>query len=79
MDIYKRLLGYVKPYRWRLAIAFVCMLAYSLANSLVSVALYVITKGFVSKNQVIVDNIPFISNSPNKKDNKCEIFKFYWM
>ena len=61
MDIYKRLLGYVKPYRWRLAIAFVCMLAYSLANSLVSVALYVITKGFVSKNQVIVDNIPFIS------------------
>jgi len=61
MDIYKRLLGYVKPYRWRLAIAFVCMLAFSMANALVSVALYVITKGFFQKNQVVVDNVPYIS------------------
>jgi ATP-binding cassette, subfamily B, bacterial MsbA len=61
MDIYKRLLGYVKPYRWRLVIAFACMLAYSMANALVSVALYVITKGFFQKSQVVVDNVPFLS------------------
>ncbi len=61
MDIYKRLLGYVKPYRWRLAVAFLCMLAFSMANALVSVALYVITKGFFQKNQVVVDNVPYIS------------------
>ena len=61
MDIYKRLLSYVKPYRWRLAIAFLCMLAFSMANALVSVAIYVITKGFVQKNQVVIDNIPYVS------------------
>jgi len=61
MDIYKRLLGYVKPYRWRLAIAFLCMLAFSMANALVSVALYIITKGFFQKNQVVVDNVPYLS------------------
>ena len=61
MDIYKRLLKYVWPYRWRLAIAFMCMLAFSMANALVSVALYVITKGFFQKNQVVVDNIPYLS------------------
>ena len=61
MDIYKRLLGYVKPYRWRLAIAFLCMLAFSMANALVSVAIYIVTKGFVQKNQVVIDNIPYLS------------------
>ncbi len=61
MDIYKRLLGYVKPYRWRLAIAFLCMLAFSMANALVSIAIYIITKGFVQKNQVVIDNIPYLS------------------
>jgi subfamily B ATP-binding cassette protein MsbA len=61
MDIYKRLLGYVKPYRWRLAIAFLCMLAFSMANALVSVAIYMVTKGFVQKNQIVIDNIPYLS------------------
>ena len=61
MDIYKRLLGYVKPYRWRLAIAFVCMFAFSIANSLVSVAIYIITKGFVQKDAIVIDKIPFLT------------------
>ena len=61
MNIYKRLLAYVKPYRWRLAIAFLCMLAFSMANALVSVAIYIITKGFVQKDQVVIDNIPYLS------------------
>ncbi len=60
MDIYKRLLGYVKPYRWRLALAFLCMLAFSMSNALVSVAIYVITKGFFQKDHVVIDNIPHI-------------------
>ena len=61
MDIYKRLLSYVKPYRWRLAIAFLCMFAFSIANSFVSVAIYIITKGFFQKDKIVVDNIPYLS------------------
>jgi subfamily B ATP-binding cassette protein MsbA len=61
MDIYNRLLEYVKPYRWRLAVAFLCMFAFSMANALVSVAIYIITKGFFHKDQVVIDNIPFLS------------------
>lgn len=61
MNIYRRLLVYIRPYRLRLAIAFVCMFAFSIANALVSVAIYMITKGFVQKDQVVVDNIPYLS------------------
>lgn len=61
MDIYKRLLSYVKPYRWRLILAMGCMLSYSLANSLVSATIYLITNGLYHKNQVVLDNIPFLS------------------
>ena len=61
MDIYKRLLSYVKPYRWRLAIAFLCMLVFSAANALVSVAIYFIMKGFVQKDQVVIDSIPYVT------------------
>jgi len=61
MEIYKRLLAYVKPYRWRLAIAFLCMLAFSMSNALVSVAIYVITKGFFQQGNVVIDNVPYIS------------------
>jgi subfamily B ATP-binding cassette protein MsbA len=61
MEIYTRLLAYVKPYRWRLAIAFLCMLAFSMSNALVSVAIYVITKGFFQQGHVVIDNVPYIS------------------
>ena len=58
MNIYRRLLGYIKPYRWRLVVAILCMLGFSLANSLVSATLYIIVNGLYHKNQVILDNIP---------------------
>ena len=34
MDIYKRLLGYVKPFQGRLVIAIIFMFLFSVANSL---------------------------------------------
>ena len=60
MEIYKRLLAYVKPYRIRLAVAIVCMLAYSLANSLVSATLYIIINGLHNKSEVKINNIPHV-------------------
>jgi ATP-binding cassette, subfamily B, bacterial MsbA len=57
MDIYKRLLTYIRPYRGRLAIAVVCMLGYSLANSLVSVIPYIAINGLYHKDKVVIDNI----------------------
>lgn len=58
MEIYKRLLAYVKPHRWRLVIAMLCMFAYSIANSLVSVTLYIVINGLYHKNEVVIDNLP---------------------
>ena len=61
MNIYKRLLQYIRPHRWRLVIALVCMLAYSLANSLVSATLYLVINGLYNKNQIVIKDVPFIS------------------
>ncbi len=60
MDIYKRLLAYVKPHRWRLCVAILAMFAYSVANSLVSATLYIIVNGLHNKNEVRLDNLPHI-------------------
>ncbi|HPW76871.1 MAG: Lipid A export ATP-binding/permease protein MsbA [Candidatus Omnitrophica bacterium ADurb.Bin292] len=60
MDIYKRLLGYIKPHRWRLVVAVLAMFAYSLANSLVSATLYIIVNGLHNKNEVRLDNLPHV-------------------
>jgi subfamily B ATP-binding cassette protein MsbA len=57
MDIYKRLLAYVKPYRGRLAIAVACMFGYSLANAMVSVIPYIAINGLYHKDKVVIDNI----------------------
>ena len=58
MDIYKRLLTYIKPYRNRLGIAIFCMFCFSIANSLVSATLYIIINGLYHKEKVVVSNIP---------------------
>ncbi|HOE68561.1 MAG TPA: ABC transporter ATP-binding protein [Candidatus Omnitrophota bacterium] len=60
MDIYKRLLAYVKPHRWRLFVAVLSMFAYSIANSLVSATLYIIVNGLYNKDEVRLDNLPHI-------------------
>lgn len=61
MNIYKRLLEYIRPHRWRLAAAIFCMFAYSIANSLVSITLYIVVNGLYHRDQVVIDNIPAIS------------------
>ncbi|MBI3307108.1 MAG: ABC transporter ATP-binding protein [Candidatus Omnitrophica bacterium] len=60
MDIYKRLLQYTKRYKARLSLAMLCMLGFSIANSLVSATLYLIINGLHNQNYVIIDNIPHL-------------------
>ncbi len=60
MDIYRRLLAYIKPYRARLATAILCMFLFSLANSLVSGAVYVVINGLYHKDRVVINNIPHV-------------------
>ncbi len=52
MDLYKRLIAYIKPYKGKLISAGLFTLFYSLANSLVSVTVYVVTSGFINKKTV---------------------------
>ncbi|HOW87518.1 MAG TPA: ABC transporter ATP-binding protein [Candidatus Omnitrophota bacterium] len=60
MDIYKRLLAYVKPHKWRLMVAILAMFAYSVANSLVSATLYIIVNGLHNKSEVRLDDLPHV-------------------
>lgn len=60
MDIYKRLLNYVKPHKTRLTIAIASMFLYSLANSLVSATLYIIINGLNNRDSVVVNNLPHV-------------------
>ncbi|HXV28439.1 MAG TPA: ATP-binding cassette domain-containing protein, partial [bacterium] len=60
MDIYKRLLSYIKPYRGRLTLAILAMFGFSLANALVSATLYIIINGLHNKNEVLINNIPHL-------------------
>ena len=60
MEIYKRLLAYIKPHRWRLVLAIVSMFAYSVANSLVSATLYIIVNGLHNKDAVVLNDLPHV-------------------
>src|SRR3990167_4318389 len=73
MNIYKRLLGYVRPHKNRLILAIICMVFYSIANSLVSVTLYLVVNGFQNKYEVVVDNIPHLEFMPVIR------FPSYWI
>ncbi len=63
MDIYKRLVAYIKPYRNRLILAVCCMLAYSLVTSLVSAIPYIVLNGMYHQNEVIfnIPHAPFLN------------------
>ncbi|MBI4970648.1 MAG: hypothetical protein HZC17_02280 [Candidatus Omnitrophica bacterium] len=50
MDIYKRLLAYIKPFRFQLVMATLCMLVFALASSLVSITVYMLANGFLNKD-----------------------------
>lgn len=61
---YQRLLGYVRPYRGRLALAVLCMLGVSLSNSLISATVYVTLNGLQNRNRVIIGDIPHVNFLP---------------
>ena len=63
MEIYKRLLSYVQPYRGRLIAAISSMFLFSVANAMVSATLYIIINGLYNREQVVVDlpHVPFIA------------------
>ncbi|MBI4395184.1 MAG: ABC transporter ATP-binding protein [Candidatus Omnitrophica bacterium] len=58
MEVYKRLVSYLKPYAGRLIVAFACTILYTLAHSLVSVTVFVILNGLQNKNYVVIGNMP---------------------
>lgn len=55
MEIYRKLLKYVKPFKAKIGVAFFCMLLYSIFNSLVSVTTYIIFNGFSRGGTVSLD------------------------
>jgi len=61
MDIYRRLLQYIVPHKFRLGMACLCMLFCSLFSALVSAVLYVIFNGFINQGQVTIKDLPYIS------------------
>ena len=60
MDIYRRLLAYVKPYKWRLALAILASQGYALSTALISATLYLIINGLQNKREVIINNIDHV-------------------
>lgn len=58
MGTYRRLLGYLKPHRGRLALAILASQGFALSTALVSATLYVIINGLQNKNEVVLNNIP---------------------
>jgi ATP-binding cassette, subfamily B, bacterial MsbA len=60
MEIYKRLVAYIKPYKNRLVLAILCMFGYSVVTSLVSAIPYLVLNGMYHKDQVVF-NIPHVS------------------
>ncbi len=58
MEIYKRLLAYLKPYRARLIMAAVASFFYTIAHSLVSVTVFIVLNGLQNRNYVVIGNSP---------------------
>ena len=60
MDVYKRLLSYLKPYRGRLILAGLCTLCYTFAHSLVSVTVFIVLNGLQNRDFVAI-HLPKLS------------------
>lgn len=54
MNTYRRLIAYVKPFKFRLLIAACCMLFYTFAHSLVSVTVFVVLNGMQNQSYVSI-------------------------
>jgi len=57
MEIYKRLLTYLKPYRARLFVAAVCTFFYTIAHSLVSVTVFIVLNGLQNRDYVVIGGL----------------------
>ncbi|MBI4373206.1 MAG: hypothetical protein HY585_05750, partial [Candidatus Omnitrophica bacterium] len=83
MEIYKRLIAYIKPYRTRMVLAVICTLLYTIAHSLVSVTVFVILNGLQNKDRVVIDNMPEIQWLPGFKPIHFDIpaieFPIHWV
>jgi subfamily B ATP-binding cassette protein MsbA len=59
-NIYKRLLGYIKPYKWRLVIAIIATQGTAIATALISVTIYIVMNGLQNKKEVVISNLPHV-------------------
>ncbi|MBN1687765.1 MAG: ABC transporter ATP-binding protein [Candidatus Omnitrophica bacterium] len=73
MGIYKRLLNYIKPHRWRLVAAIIASQGYAITTALVSATLYLIINGLQNKTEVVINNIPHLPFLMNIR------FPAYWI
>ncbi len=64
MDIYKRLIGFIRPYRMRLVSAILASQGEAFFTALISATLYVIINGLANKHEVIISKIPHLSFIP---------------
>ena len=60
MDIYKRLLQYIRPHKGRLIQAIIASQGYALCSALLSATLYLIINGLQNRKEVVIDNIPHV-------------------
>lgn len=60
MQIYKRLIGYIKPFRSRLILAALFTFLYTLTHSLVSVTVFIVLNGMQNKDHVAFPGLPEI-------------------
>ena len=60
MNIYRRLIRYVSPYKGRLILAMLSSQGYALATAMVSATLYIIINGMQNRTEVIINNIPHV-------------------
>lgn len=62
--VYKRLLEYIKPYKWRLMLAILATQGTALATAMIPATIYIVTNGLQNKDQVVIDNMqhaPFLN------------------
>lgn len=60
MGLYRRLLTFVRPHRWRLAVAILAAQGYAISTALVSATLYLVVNGLQNKKEVVINNIPHV-------------------
>ncbi len=79
-QIYSRLLGYVKPYRWAFVLAIFGNILYGLVDAgFMKLLQPLLDEGFVSKNQVFIAWIPFIVVSVFVVRGMATFFSTYFM